>query len=92
MHHSPSGFAWGYGGSGPADLALNILEWVLRQEGYGGETIRCAAGTCFRLAWQLHHDFTWRFIAACDRQEVRLPLETVTTWLASARQGMEPLR
>src|SRR5690554_605825 len=24
-HHSPSGMAWGYGGSGPADLALNIL-------------------------------------------------------------------
>ncbi len=23
--HSPSGFDWGYGGSGPADLALNIL-------------------------------------------------------------------
>ncbi len=23
--HSPSGFEWGYGGSGPADLALNIL-------------------------------------------------------------------
>jgi hypothetical protein len=24
-HHSPSGFAWGYGGSGPADLARCIL-------------------------------------------------------------------
>ncbi|MFB0523952.1 MAG: DUF6166 domain-containing protein [Phycisphaerae bacterium] len=23
--HSPDGFNWGYGGSGPADLALNIL-------------------------------------------------------------------
>ena len=23
--HSPGGFEWGYGGSGPADLALNIL-------------------------------------------------------------------
>ena len=23
--HSPIGFEWGYGGSGPADLALNIL-------------------------------------------------------------------
>ena len=23
--HSPAGFEWGYGGSGPADLALNIL-------------------------------------------------------------------
>jgi hypothetical protein len=25
IRHSPDGFNWGYGGSGPADLALNIL-------------------------------------------------------------------
>lgn len=25
VKHSPDGFEWGYGGSGPADLALNIL-------------------------------------------------------------------
>ena len=25
MRHSPDGFQWGYGGSGPADLALSIL-------------------------------------------------------------------
>jgi hypothetical protein len=25
MNHSPTGFSWGYGGSGPAQLALAIL-------------------------------------------------------------------
>jgi hypothetical protein len=25
VHHSPSGLSWGYGGSGPADLARSIL-------------------------------------------------------------------
>lgn len=25
VYHSPTGFEWGYGGSGPADLALNTL-------------------------------------------------------------------
>ena len=25
VYHSPSGFEWGYHGSGPAELALNIL-------------------------------------------------------------------
>lgn len=25
VRHSPTGFEWGYGGSGPADLALSIL-------------------------------------------------------------------
>lgn len=27
-NHSPDGFAWGYGGSGPAQLALAILEFT----------------------------------------------------------------
>lgn len=31
-HHSPTGFEWGYAGSGPADFALNIVELFLRTE------------------------------------------------------------
>lgn len=32
VHHSPTGFEWGYGGSGPADLALSILwDWMGRE-------------------------------------------------------------
>lgn len=29
VHHSPSGMEWGYGGSGPADLARSIIGDVL---------------------------------------------------------------
>lgn len=29
VYHSPTGYEWGYGGSGPADLALNILALVV---------------------------------------------------------------
>ncbi len=29
VHHSPTGFEWGYGGSGPADLALALCADVL---------------------------------------------------------------
>ena len=29
VRHSPTGFEWGYGGSGPADLALSLLTDVL---------------------------------------------------------------
>lgn len=41
IKHSPAGFSWGYGGSGPAELARCILIIVL------GETARCldCAGT-----------------------------------------------
>ncbi len=32
MVHSPDGFNWGYGGSGPADLALAILADLMGEE------------------------------------------------------------
>ena len=32
VRHSPSGFEWGHGGSGSADLALNILAPMIGQE------------------------------------------------------------
>lgn len=32
MHHSPGGFEWGYGGSGPSDLARSLLWDVLDRE------------------------------------------------------------
>lgn len=29
VHHSPDGFEWGYAGSGPAELALNLLGYFI---------------------------------------------------------------
>ena len=46
--HSPAGFEWGYGGSGPADLALNIL---------------LAASGDRDFAAQHHQAFKWQFVA-----------------------------
>ena len=91
-HHSPAGYAWGYGGSGPADLALNILEWLLRREGYRGETVPCVAGRCFSLAWDLHQAFKRDVIAACHHEDAPIPLETVTDWLATYRLATAPLQ
>lgn len=31
-NHSPTGFAWGYGGSGPAQLALAMLAYIFDDE------------------------------------------------------------
>jgi hypothetical protein len=47
QNHSPTGFAWGYGGSGPAQLALAILADHL------GDDARAA---------RLHQRFKWRAI------------------------------
>lgn len=45
--HSPDGFQWGYGGSGPADLALSILTDAVGKE----------------KAEKLYQAFKWKFLA-----------------------------
>lgn len=81
-HHSPDGYEWGYGGSGPADLALNILELVLRRMGYKGPQMECWNGKqCFEAAWAMHQDFKRNFVAACPEQGGVLPWATVTGWI-----------
>ena len=67
-HHSPTGYEFGYGGSGPADLALNICEVMLNRLGYIGPRTKCWDGDCFELAFQLHQAFKWQFIATQPRE------------------------
>lgn len=58
-YHSPDGFAWGYSGSGPADLALSIVADLLgehptKAELYRGET----------FSFQYHQAVKQEFIAS----------------------------
>jgi len=46
VYHSPTGFCWGYGGSGPADLARSILWDYLGAE----------------PSASLYHDFKFEFV------------------------------
>lgn len=48
VYHSPTGFNWGYGGSGPADLARSILWDYLGKE----------------PSAPLYQDFKWEFVEA----------------------------
>jgi len=48
INHSPDGFNWGYGGSGPAQLALSILLEITSEE----------------KAIQMYQDFKWSVIAS----------------------------
>ena len=47
VEHSPTGFCWGYGGSGPADLALSILWDFLGK----------------RPVTAMYMEFKWHFVA-----------------------------
>lgn len=65
--HSPTGFEVGYGGSGPADFALNIL---------------LAFGLLDDIASRLHQDFKRRFIATMPKQEGTIKGAEILDWLA----------
>lgn len=56
-NHSPTGFECGYGGSGPAQLALALLADCLGND---------------ELAIQLHQSFKWAVVAKLPREGWRL--------------------
>ena len=52
VYHSPTGLNWGYGGSGPADLARSILWDYLGKE----------------PQMPLYQEFKWKFVAAWEEE------------------------
>lgn len=79
--HSPDGFSWGYMGSGPADLALNILQWRLQERGYEGQKVSCWKGECFKVAWDLHQEYKREVIGRVSKKGDYIPFEDVDKWL-----------
>lgn len=65
IYHSPDGFEWGYGGSGPADLALNIL----------GAYVEAPE------AWRLHQRFKFDVIAKLPREGGVIRPRDVYDWI-----------
>lgn len=66
-NHSPTGFAWGYGGSGPAQLALALL---------------CHAFASDARALELYQAFKDAMILPLDRQRPwRLTIHDVLEWV-----------
>jgi hypothetical protein len=80
VHHSPGGFEFGYGGSGPADLALNVCQWYLNSLGYSGQKTGCFDGVCWSLAWILHQEFKWAFIAKAPHKGITIPMAEIRKW------------
>lgn len=81
-HHSPTGFEWGYGGSGPADLALAILA------DYFGETPE-AVKASLETVWAprtktqaLYQGFKWTLVAGFGA-DWSLTAEQIEEWLGT---------
>lgn len=64
VNHSPDGFAWGYGGSGPAQLALAVL---------------LAAGVTPSRAIRLHQHFSGQYIGRLPQADFVLEVD-VLAW------------
>lgn len=80
VHHSTTGYEFGYGGSGPADLALNVCQLYLNIIGYEGRKSKCYDGFCWTLAWMLHQDFKDAFIANVSRSGAVVPFGKMEAW------------
>lgn len=85
-HHSPTGMEWGYAGSGPADLALNLAIELLRARGWQeAETVQCWDGQpVWRAAYVLHQDLKWQIVAPLPQVGGTVSWATLTAWLDAA--------
>jgi hypothetical protein len=72
IRHSPSGFEWGYGGSGPADLALNILLMFTDAD----------------TADRLYQDFKWQFVAKLPPEGGVIKGDDIRAWIRAHEKGL----
>jgi hypothetical protein len=87
--HSPTGFEWGYSGSGPADLALNALEAALASLGFEGPREKCYDGSAFVAAIRLHQAFKFAFIAGIPHEGGTIEWSEIETFV---REGIGEIR
>lgn len=73
--HSPDGFEWGYGGSGPAEFAQNILR---------------AFGLNQATAWRHHQHFKRDFIVSMPASGGAITITAVITWLQARGVRVNP--
>lgn len=88
-NHSPDGFEAGYGGSGPADFALNTVEAILIAMGYEGPRSKASvSGEVFDITWQLYQNFKWAFIAGFKKDTI-IPYPVLRNWLKKQIEKVE---
>lgn len=85
IYHSPDGFEWGFGGSGPGDLALNLLADAAGWEGsYRLDQSRPWPdfGDAPDWLWPLHTEFKFAFLADAPSQGFGISKDNILSWLA----------
>jgi len=78
-YHSPDGFEWGYGGSGPADLALAIMADFLEEDPV--EVLAYAKGQGEPSgAVHAHQQFKDKFIVGLAKDTWKLKEKDIKEW------------
>ena len=72
-NHSPTGFEWGYGGSGPAQLALALLA-----DHFGND----------RQAVELHQPFKWEVVAKLPKRGWTLTSRQIEQALSALKSSL----
>lgn len=80
-HHSPSGFEIGYGGSGPADFALNIMALFTNHLNEPRDVKLWDGKKISSLAWNLHQRFKFQFVATLSREGGTIKGDDIRRWV-----------
>jgi hypothetical protein len=84
VHHSPSGFTWGYDGSGPADFALNILNLFVPPKADGQDPVTCwDGGRVSAFAWQNKGRFRSSFLSRAPVEGSVIPGTLIRLWIST---------
>lgn len=79
--HSPDGFEWGYAGSGPLELSLNIVEEILHDMNYRGARVQFDTGSCFLLTSNLYKQFCEKFIEPANKAGDFIDYQDLYIWV-----------
>lgn len=92
VHYAPRGFDWGFGGSGPADLALNVLALFLPLAAEAPSVALRDGSSVSEAAWALHQAFKYDLIATFPRSGGHLTATMIEDWITTHPiVGADPL-
>lgn len=85
LHHHARSYAYGYYGSGPADLALTLLNHLWPAEGHLAD-VPVHGGRVRQEVWLLHQAFKRAFLASLDQEQAYdLEAAPMRAWLQAQR-------
>lgn len=92
VHYAATGFDWGFGGSGAADLALNVLAVFLPLAPEGTGVALRDGSSVSEAAWALHQAFKYDLIATLPRAGGHITAKMIWAWItAHPVVGADPL-